>query len=80
MPKLKPLKINKRKFRPTKFIKIRAKLISTKLINCNLNRSECTQTKIFLAAINTKTKCCTRRFFNDKAMYQHLLLLMKMIL
>ncbi len=80
MPKLKPLKINKRKFRPTKFIKIRAKLISTRLITCNLKRYECAQRKNFLAAINTETKCCTWRFFIDKAMYQHILLLMKMIL
>jgi hypothetical protein len=41
---------------PTKFLKIQAKVISTKLIACNLNRYECTQIKNFLAA-------------NDAAMY-----------
>ena len=53
----------------TQFIQIQAKLISIKLITCNLNRYKCTQIRIFLAAINTETKFCTWRFFNDKAMY-----------
>jgi len=38
------------------FLKIQVKAFSTKLITCNLNRYECTQIKIFLAA-------------NDEAMY-----------
>ncbi len=83
MPKLQPLKLQpneKCHMFSTQFIQIQAKLIRTKFITCNLNRYKCTQIRIFLAAINTETKFCTWRFFNDKAMYQHLLLQMKMIL
>jgi hypothetical protein len=65
---------------PTKFIKIQTKLISTKLITCNPNRYEYTQINSFFAAINTETKYCTCRFFNDKARCKHLLMLMKMFL
>ncbi len=58
---------------PTKFIKIHAKLIILVYIY------EHTQINSFLYAINTETKCCTCRFFNDKAISKHLLLPMKML-
>jgi hypothetical protein len=61
MPKLQPLEINERKisYISYKIYKYQAKLISTKLISCNLNRYECKQKKNFLASINSETKCCT---------------------
>ena len=47
-------------------------LIRAKLIPCGLNRYEYTQIDGFIATINTETKYCTCRFFNDKAICKHL--------
>jgi hypothetical protein len=82
MPKLQPLEINERKisYISYKIYKYQAKLISTKLISCNLNRYECKQKKNFLLLLIQKLNAVLDNFFTDKAMYQHLLLLMKMIL
>ncbi len=58
-------------------LKYKQSLTVQSLITCNLNRYECIKINSFLAAINTETKFCTCRFFNDKAMCRHLLLLMR---
>ncbi len=56
----------------TQFLKKQAKAISSKLRPCGFKRYEYTQIDGFLATINTETKCCTCRFFNDKAICKHL--------
>ncbi len=56
----------------TKFIKDQAKDICKKLISFGLNRYEYKQIDGNIVNINTETKFCSYRFFNDKAICKHL--------
>jgi len=56
----------------TKFIKDQAIVICKKLISFGLNRYEYKQIDGNIVNINTETKFCSCRFFNDKAICKNL--------